>query len=89
MHRATVIVSFVMFHNMVDAPMSTTGKTLRRLLTEEVSIPVEVAGRALGIRRSAAYAAVRSGELPHIRIGKRISIPTSVIRQMLRIEDPR
>jgi hypothetical protein len=69
--------------------MNRTGKKLKRLLIEEVSIPVEVAGQALGIRRSAAYAAVRSGELPHIRIGKRISIPTAVIRRMLHIEDPR
>jgi hypothetical protein len=70
--------------------MSRTGKTLRRVLIEEVSIPVEVAGQALGIRRSAAYAAVRSGQLPSIRIGKRISIPTAAIRKMLQIsEDPR
>jgi hypothetical protein len=69
--------------------MSRTGKAIKRLLIEEVSIPVEVAGQALGIRRSAAYAAVRSGELPHIRIGKRISIPTAVIRRMLQIEDQR
>jgi hypothetical protein len=65
------------------------GKALRKALVEEVSIPVEMAGHALGIRRSAAYAAIRSGELPHIRIGKRITVPTAAIRKMLQIPEPR
>ena len=60
---------------------------LMRLLREEPSISVELAGKALGIQRSSAYAAVKSGELPHIKIGRRIAIPTSVIRRMLQIEE--
>jgi hypothetical protein len=69
--------------------MSRVKKALRQVLTEEVSVPVEVAGRALGIRRPSAYNAIRSGELPHIKIGHRIAVPTAWLRRQLQIEDPR
>ena len=67
--------------------MSKIKASLMRLLTEEVSIPVEVAGEALGVGRSAAYSAIRNGEIPSIRIGRRITVPTAAIRRMLQIEE--
>jgi hypothetical protein len=67
--------------------MSKTGLALMRALKEEPSISVELAGRALGIRRSSAYAAIRSGELPHIKIGRRIAVPTAWLRRKLQIEE--
>jgi excisionase family DNA binding protein len=69
--------------------MSRAGKALKRALIEEVSVSVEVAGQALGIKRSSAYAAIRNKELPFIKIGRRIAVPTAAIRRMLQIEDPR
>ena len=59
-----------------------------RALTEEVSVPVEVAGEALGIGRNSAYSAIKSGEIPSVRIGRRIAVPTAAIRKMLQIEEP-
>lgn len=45
--------------------------------TAEPTIKVERAAQILGIARNSAYAAVERGEIPSIRIGKRLVIPTA------------
>ncbi len=50
------------------------------------AIKVEQAGRALGIGRSAAYAAVRRGDLPVIKIGGSIRVLTAPLRKLLGLE---
>lgn len=40
----------------------------------------------LGIGRSAAYVAVRRGELPSIRVGRRVLIPTAQLRSLLGLD---
>ncbi|MFF4779439.1 helix-turn-helix domain-containing protein [Microtetraspora fusca] len=41
-------------------------------------------GQILGLRsRAAAYKAVHSGDIPFIRVGKRLMIPTAELRKML------
>jgi Helix-turn-helix domain len=67
--------------------MSKAGIALMQALREEPSVSVELAGKALGIQRSSAYAAIRSGELPHIRIGRRIAVPTAWLRSKLQISE--
>jgi excisionase family DNA binding protein len=52
-------------------------------------VSVETAGEALGVGRNSAYSAIKSGEIPHIRIGRRIAVPTAPIRKMLGIDEPR
>ena len=49
-------------------------------------ISVEEAGKRLGIGRSSAYDAVRRGEIPHLRIGRRVVIPLAALAKLL--EDP-
>jgi len=44
---------------------------------------VEEAAKILGIGRSAAYQAVRTGEIPAIRIGKRLLVPVQALEQLL------
>jgi excisionase family DNA binding protein len=39
------------------------------------------------VGRSTAYASVAAGEVPVIRIGKRIRIPTAAVRRMLELDD--
>jgi hypothetical protein len=56
---------------------------IRKALTERVSVPVEIAGRAFGLGRNSAYAAVKSGEIPSVRIGGKIAVPTAPLRRML------
>ena len=41
-----------------------------------------------GISRSTAFAAVHSGEVPSMRFGKRIRIPTAAVRRMFDLDDP-
>lgn len=52
----------------------------------ELVIEVSVAAGILGIGRNAAYEAVRRGEIPSVRIGGRIVVPTAPLRKMLGIE---
>jgi hypothetical protein len=59
---------------------------IKRALTERVSIPVEVAGKAFGLGRNSSYAAVKNGGLPSIRIGNKIAVPTAPLRKMLQID---
>ena len=39
-----------------------------------------------GISRSTAFAAVHSGDVPSLRFGKRIRIPTAAVRRMLDLD---
>jgi excisionase family DNA binding protein len=50
---------------------------------ERQTLTVEEAARALGIGRSAAYLAVRRGDLPVIRIGRRYVVPRIALERML------
>lgn len=47
------------------------------------TISVEEAGRLLGIGRSAAYEAIRRGEIPHLRIGRRYRVPVPRLLALL------
>jgi len=46
-------------------------------------LTVEEAGRLLQIGRQSAYKAARSGELPTIRIGRRLLVPRARLAEML------
>jgi excisionase family DNA binding protein len=59
---------------------------IRTILSEQASVPIKVAARALGLGRNSAYAAVRSGRLPSVRLGHKIAIPTAALRRLLLIE---
>lgn len=54
-------------------------------MTDEgtATISVEAAARKLGIGRSAAYAAVRRGEIPALRLGRLWRVPKARLEQML------
>ena len=51
-------------------------------MTKQTYSIAEVAD-LLGIGRSAAYKAARSGEIPTIRIGKRILVPLAALEKLL------
>jgi excisionase family DNA binding protein len=44
---------------------------------------VEEAGRLLGVGRNQAYEAARRGEIPTIKIGKRLLVPRAALDRML------
>jgi excisionase family DNA binding protein len=48
-----------------------------------MTVSVEHAAAVLGISRGAGYAAARNGELPTIRIGKRLLVPKAALERLL------
>jgi excisionase family DNA binding protein len=54
----------------------------------EPTISVERLAALLGVARGTAYAAVKAGTVPSIRIGRRVVIPTARVLTMLGIEQP-
>lgn len=49
----------------------------------KATMSVEEAAEVLGISRGSAYQAVRMGEIPCIKIGKRILVPRIALDKML------
>ena len=47
------------------------------------TLSIPEAGKALGIGRSATYEAARTGQLPTIRIGKRLLVPMAAFERFL------
>lgn len=54
---------------------------------ERQTLTVEEAAKVLGIGRNSAYEAVRRGELPVIRIGRRYIVPRIALERMLTERD--
>ncbi len=50
------------------------------------TMTVEQAGALLGISRRSAYRAAASGQIPTIRLGSRILVPTALLYGMLGIQ---
>lgn len=48
------------------------------------TLSIQEAGRVLGVGRDVAYAAVRSGQIPSIRIGRRYLVPRQALEAMLK-----
>lgn len=52
-------------------------------MPERETLTVDEAAARLGIGRNAAYAAVKRGDIPHIRLGNRIVIPPAAFERMM------
>jgi excisionase family DNA binding protein len=50
---------------------------------ERRTVTVQEAASILGVGRNKAYEAVRSGEIPAIRIGKRLLVPIVALERLL------
>ncbi len=50
---------------------------------EPLTLSVQAAARTLGLSRASTYAAIRAGQIPSIRFGKRIVIPRVAVDTML------
>ena len=51
--------------------------------SQQYVLSVESAGKRLGLSRPSAYLAVKRGEIPAIRIGRRILVPVAALDKML------
>jgi len=54
---------------------------------QRLTISVEETGRLLGISRGLAYELVNRGELPSVRLGRRIVVPRRALDRMLDLPD--
>jgi excisionase family DNA binding protein len=53
-------------------------------MTEQrLTLTIEEAARLLGIGRGTAYAAARAGELPTIRLGRRVLVPRHKLAELV------
>ena len=59
---------------------------IRKMLCEQLTVSVEVAGKAFNLSKNPAYDACKSGQIPSFRIGKKIVVPTAPLRKMLGID---
>lgn len=59
---------------------------IRNAITSQLTVSVEVAGKAFGLSRNPAYEACKSGQIPSVRIGRKIVVPTAPLRKMLGID---
>lgn len=57
--------------------------TMEPVETEKATLTVEQAATILGISRGSAYEAARSGQLPTIRIGRRLLVPRAKLEELL------
>ena len=59
-----------------------------KALAEEPTLTVDEAAALLGMSRSGAYNAIRDGNIPNIKIGRLIRVPSAPLRKLLGIEEP-
>ena len=55
--------------------------------TDRLTHTVDEAGRLLGLSRNSAYALAKTGELPTIRLGKRLLVPKAALARLLASAD--
>jgi len=70
---------------VIDLPADDSRKSPKRLppSKDRLTMTVEEAATALGISRAFAYEAVNNGEIPTIRIGRRILVPKAALNRLL------
>ncbi len=70
---------------VVEVPEDTRPRRLKPLPSSEdrLTMTVEEAAEALGISRAFAYEAVNNGDIPTIRIGRRILVPKAALQRLL------
>jgi excisionase family DNA binding protein len=58
-------------------------RTAQNGTSDRETLTVEEAGRILGLGRQAAYGAARRGEIPTLRIGRRVLVPRVRLERLL------
>ena len=70
---------------MATAPRTASGAVAP--VADRLVFTVEEAAQLLGISRSFAYEAVRRGDIPSIRIGRRILVPKAALHRLLDLSE--
>lgn len=61
-----------------------TSKT--KAAPEPLTITIEDAARELGISRNTAYACARTGQIPTVRLGRRLLVPRAALERLLDVQ---
>jgi len=77
LREALVLATFNFFEHAMRVPVPGDVEEKRLTLT------VEEAAEILGLSRAFAYEAARRGEIPSIRIGRRILVPKAALNRLL------
>jgi excisionase family DNA binding protein len=56
--------------------------------SDRLTLTVKEAGKKLGLSRGLMYEAIRRGQIPSIRIGRRILIPRLALERLLQDHSP-
>ena len=56
------------------------------MLDGRLAVDVPEAGALLGLSRNSAYAAAQNGQLPTLRVGRRLIVPVSALLELLNVE---
>jgi excisionase family DNA binding protein len=61
---------------------------MERLASLPPMISVEETSKLLGVSRSAGYRAAATGQIPTLRVGRRLLVPTPRLLRMLGVVEP-
>jgi excisionase family DNA binding protein len=73
---------------MVNRPEVTGSRVLAAKWDARTTLTIEEAAEILGLSRASAYAAANNGDLPVIRLGRRLIVPRHALEQMLDVGVP-
>jgi hypothetical protein len=57
-------------------------RKIKRALTDNLALPRTVS-LVLGTGEYAVYQGIRAGNIPHIKVGRKLMVPTAPLRRML------
>ena len=72
-----------------DSAERTNLASIVRQPHEPLTVTVKEAAKILGLSRNSVYAAVHTGQIPSIRVGKRVFVPRVALERMLSQADSR
>ncbi len=55
--------------------------------SENPTCTIDEAAQILGVSRTVAYESARKGQLPTIKMGKRLLVPTAALRRLLQLDE--
>jgi hypothetical protein len=61
-------------------------RKIRKELIDNLAVSVSITARALGTGEYACYSGIKSGDIPAIKVGNRLRVPTAWLRRKLDIE---
>ncbi|MGH9291042.1 MAG: helix-turn-helix domain-containing protein [Acidimicrobiales bacterium] len=74
-------------HNPEARDDRPVGQPAAAKANQRLTVSVEEAARLLGISRGHAYALVNRGEIPSLRLGRRIVVPLGALDRLLNVPD--